>query len=122
MLQTALAVILVISSISLIFLVMLQQGKGADAGIGLGGASQTLFGGAGSDSTVVKLTKVAALAFFLSTIGVAYVTRQASEASNLVIPSAKQSSVPSKPVGDLPSVPASTAPSSDLPVIPKPAP
>lgn len=54
-------------AIALVVLVLLQQGKGADASIG-GGASQTFFGSQGSASFLFKLTAVLALLFFATSL------------------------------------------------------
>lgn len=64
----------VLISLSLIGLVLLQHGKGADAGaaFGAGGASGTLFGSRGATPFLVKLTAVIAVAFFLSSLALTY--------------------------------------------------
>jgi preprotein translocase subunit SecG len=54
----------------LVILVLLQQGKGADAGaiMGAGGAN-TVFGVGGASSLIVKLTTFIAIAFMLTSVG-----------------------------------------------------
>ncbi|MEC7551134.1 MAG: preprotein translocase subunit SecG, partial [Pseudomonadota bacterium] len=50
-------------------LVLLQQGKGADAGASFGaGASQTVFGSSGSGNFLVRATTVAATLFFVTSL------------------------------------------------------
>lgn len=65
----------VLLAISLVVLVLLQQGKGAEAGaaFGGGGASQTVFGSRGSTSFLAKLTGVAAALFFATSLGLGYI-------------------------------------------------
>ena len=46
----------VVVCIALVFIVLLQKGKGADMGAAFGGASQTVFGGAGASSFLSKVT------------------------------------------------------------------
>jgi preprotein translocase subunit SecG len=52
----------------LIGLVLLQQGKGADAGAVLGGSSNTLFGAGGATSLMVKVTTAVAVCFMITSI------------------------------------------------------
>lgn len=53
----------------LIILVLVQQGKGADAGIVYGsGNASSVFGASGSSSFLVKLTTFCAVLFFATTL------------------------------------------------------
>lgn len=53
----------------LIVLVLIQQGKGADAGIVYGsGNASSVFGARGSTSFLVKLTTACAILFFVTTL------------------------------------------------------
>lgn len=54
--------------IALVFLVLLQQGKGADLGASFGGASNTLFGAAGATTLLVKITTGVAISFMFTSI------------------------------------------------------
>lgn len=57
----------------LIVLVLLQHGKGADAGANFGGgSSQSVFGGGGSNSFLLKVTSVVAIVFFITSLTLAY--------------------------------------------------
>jgi preprotein translocase subunit SecG len=57
--------------------VLLQRGKGADAGAGFGaGASGTVFGARGSGSFFSRMTAVMATAFFISSLTLAYLSSQ----------------------------------------------
>ncbi len=67
----------VIIAVALIALVLLQQGKGADAGAAFGsGASSTMFGSRGSASFLSRTTAVLATAFFVTSLTLAYVATQ----------------------------------------------
>ncbi len=58
---------------SIVALVLLQRGKGADAGAGFGsGASGTVFGARGSATFFSKLTAVLATLFFLTSMSLAW--------------------------------------------------
>lgn len=62
----ALLVIFLLAAISLIGLVMLQQGKGADMGASFSSvASATLFGSSGSGNFMTRMTAILAAVFFL---------------------------------------------------------
>ena len=77
-----LMVLQVLLSITLIALVLLQHGKGADAGAAFGsGASATVFGARGSGNFLTKATAVVATLFFLTCLGLAFLAsnRQAPE-------------------------------------------
>ena len=59
--ETLVIVVHVIVAILIVGLVLLQQGKGADAGASFGsGASQTVFGSSGSGNFLTRATTVAA--------------------------------------------------------------
>ncbi|MBZ9558280.1 MULTISPECIES: preprotein translocase subunit SecG [Modicisalibacter] len=98
--QVAILMIHVAIAIALVALVLLQQGKGADAGASFGGgASQTVFGSRGSGSFLAKLTGALAAAFFATSLALAYfASSQADNAPEVGIPDAKvveqQKSVP----------------------------
>jgi len=63
----------------IIVLVLLQRGKGADAGAAFGaGASGTVFGARGSSSFFSRATAVCATAFFVSSLTLAYLSSQGS--------------------------------------------
>ena len=58
---------------SIVALVLLQRGKGADAGAGFGsGASGTVFGARGSATFFSKLTAVLATLFFMTSMSLAW--------------------------------------------------
>jgi preprotein translocase subunit SecG len=65
----------------IIVLVLLQRGKGADAGAAFGaGASGTVFGARGSSSFFSRATAVCATAFFISSLTLAYLRSQTGTA------------------------------------------
>lgn len=66
----------IIASVMTLFILM-QQGKGAEAGASFGGGgSQTVFGGAGSASFLTKLTAALAFIFFATSMGLAVFAKQ----------------------------------------------
>jgi preprotein translocase subunit SecG len=66
-------------ALMIIILVLLQRGKGADAGAAFGaGASGTVFGARGSSSFFSRATAVFATLFFVSSLTLAYLSSQRS--------------------------------------------
>lgn len=77
---TLLLVVQILSSLTIISLVLLQQGKGADMGSAFGsGSAGSLFGATGAANFMSRATKWAAVVFFISTIGLAYVTNRGTK-------------------------------------------
>ena len=68
----------VIVSGILVFMVLLQKGKGADIGAAFGGASNTVFGPRGAQSFLSKLTTAAAVIFMLTSLGLAITSSKSS--------------------------------------------
>lgn len=72
-LMTFVAVLQVIAALTLIGLVLVQHGKGADMGASFGtGTSGSLFGASGSANFLSRSTAVAATIFFCCTLALAY--------------------------------------------------
>ena len=64
-------------ALGIIALVLLQRGKGADAGAAFGaGASGTVFGARGSSSFFSRATAILATAFFATSLTLAYLSSQ----------------------------------------------
>ena len=75
--QTAVLIGHTIIAILIIILVLLQRGKGADAGAAFGsGASGTVFGASGSSNFFSRATAVMATLFFASSLTLAYMSAQ----------------------------------------------
>ena len=101
-------------ALGIITLVLLQRGKGADAGAGFGaGASGTVFGARGSGSFFSRATAVLATAFFISSLTLAYLSSQTAEAPDsllegapIVEDSAEEAPAGSDelPISDMPSL------------------
>ncbi len=70
----------------IIVLVLLQRGKGADAGAAFGaGASGTVFGARGSGSFFSRATAVCATLFFVTSLTLAYLSSQNSAAPSSLV-------------------------------------
>ncbi|NIG62114.1 MAG: preprotein translocase subunit SecG [Serratia symbiotica] len=107
----ALLVIFLLISIGLAALIMLQQGKGAEAGASFGaGASATLFGASSYGNFMTRTTATLATLFFVISLVLGNLSsnksKKSSEWENLGQPvKSEQTTVPSSP----------TKPSSDTP-------
>jgi preprotein translocase subunit SecG len=119
-------VVQVVSAISIIGLVLLQHGKGADMGAAFGsGASGSLFGATGSSNFMSKSTGVAAAIFFSATLALAYISaNRGGEVSGGVMDKALPTAPAPAPVtgtSGIPNAPAA-APAAPAAAAPAPAP
>ncbi|EKM95506.1 preprotein translocase subunit SecG [Stutzerimonas degradans] len=106
MLQTVVIVVHLLVALGVVVLVLLQQGKGADAGASFGsGASATVFGSQGSTTFLSRFTAILAGVFFVTSLGLAFFAKeQADGISQAGLPDPAVLEVPaSKPaVNDVP--------------------
>ena len=86
MLHSILLVIHFFCAISIVALVLLQRGKGAEAGAGFGaGASGTVFGARGASTALSRATAILAALFMVTSLSLAYVgTRKSAPSSSLL--------------------------------------
>ncbi len=121
---TALLIIHVLISMAIIGLILLQHGKGADAGAAFGsGASGTVFGARGSGSFLSRATAVLATLFFITSLSLAYFVHQDTGPASIMEPAgvekAAESAAPQ--VSEAPptvSTPAAPNAAEDVPVAP----
>lgn len=103
-LETTVIVVHILVSLALVVLVLLQQGKGAEAGASFGGgASQTVFGSQGSGSFLTSTTKWLAVIFFATSIGLAYIAKEQAALSvqeATMLTPAEQLEVPTENIGE----------------------
>ena len=92
-LETLVVVVHVVIAVALVGLVLIQQGKGADAGAAFGGgASQTVFGSQGSGSFLTRMTTLMAGVFFVTSFSLAIFAKQRAEvAGEAGIPTVQES-------------------------------
>ncbi len=83
--QVLLLIIHVLAAVGLVVFVLLQHGKGADAGAAFGsGASSTVFGARGSANFLTRTTAILATIFFATSLSLAYFSGQAARSSGSV--------------------------------------
>jgi len=96
-------VVHVLVAIGIIGLVLLQHGKGADAGAAFGGgASGSVFGATGSANFLSRATAILAVIFFSTSLGLAYLATHkprsgASVMQGVTVPPAAAPAAPSVP-------------------------
>ena len=91
MLHSVLLIIHFICAFSIVGLVLLQRGKGAEAGAGFGaGASGTVFGARGARTALSRATAVFAAIFMLNSLALAYMGRQAVAEPKSILDEAAQ--------------------------------
>jgi len=121
MLYQVIIVIHILLGLSIIGLVLMQQGKGADAGAAFGsGASGSVFGAQGSASFLSRTTAVFATLFFLTSLGLAvyggFHTKKADLIDTISSEPAVQKDVPlAQPKAINDDVPVAKAPEAKLP-------
>ncbi len=94
-------VIHIVLTITLIVLVLVQRGKGADVGAAFGsGASSTVFGSQGSASFLTRTTALVATLFFVTSLTLSYFGGHRGEHKSVI---ETTQSVTDKPSLDLPS-------------------
>jgi len=81
MLRTILTILQVLSAFAIVGLVLLQRGKGADAGAGFGaGASGTVFGARGATTGLSRMTAVFAAIFMINSLCLTYLFQRDARA------------------------------------------
>ncbi|MDA8694368.1 MAG: preprotein translocase subunit SecG [Pseudomonadales bacterium] len=77
MIEQIIVVFHVLVALAIVGLILLQQGKGADAGASFGGGgSQTIFGPSGGGNALTQATAILAAVFFATSFGLAIIAKQ----------------------------------------------
>ncbi|KPC23869.1 Preprotein translocase [Pseudomonas savastanoi pv. glycinea] len=102
MLETVVIVFHLLGALGVVALVLLQQGKGADAGASFGaGASNTVFGGQGTSTFLSKFTAIIAACFFITSLGLGYFAKEkAQQLTQVGLPDPAVLEVKQKPAAD----------------------
>ena len=126
-LNTIVLVVHVLVGVMMVGLILIQRGKGADAGAAFGsGASGTVFGARGSANFLSRSTAILAAMFFCTSLGLAYLgTQQEAPRSLLDVPAEsagadspalpavgppQETGAPAPATGALPALPAAPQP------------
>lgn len=126
--RIVLTVVQVFSAFAIIGLVLLQRGKGADAGAGFGaGASGTVFGARGATTALSRATAIFAAVFMINSLLLTYVGTKAADTQPRTILDEASDSAPKPPAGAAktplpPPVPTPSPPAPASTPSPAPAP
>lgn len=115
MIQQAIIIAHVLVCIAMVGIILLQQGKGAEAGASFGsGGSQTVMGASGSASLLTRVTTFLTVMFFVLSFALAYfANKQAADAGLIEISAPEMIEVPETAPAITTEVPAaSTAPAT----------
>nr|VFK62785.1 MAG: preprotein translocase subunit SecG [Candidatus Kentron sp. TC] len=118
-------VIHVLTALAIIGLVLVQHGRGADAGAAFGsGASGTLFGSRGPATFLARITTILAATFFLTSVALAYIASHSVERESVIervrkdeqpaLPLEEEISIPPRPMAA--NSPESQSKSEETPV------
>lgn len=124
MLETVIIVVHLVVAIGVVGFVLIQQGKGADAGASFGsGASGTVFGSQGSSNFLSRFTAILAALFFATSLGLAFYAKdRANTITQLGLPDPAVLEVKSQEkavLQDIPQVESTATENSetDVPVV-----
>ena len=114
--QSLIVIIHALGALALIGLILIQHGKGADAGAAFGsGGSGTVFGSSGPTSFLTRTTAILAILFFITSLSLAYLSGQSAEDKSVIEqtninPSVKESPTELKQQSDVPVIETKTEP------------
>ncbi len=128
--QSILLIVHILMALSLIGLILIQHGKGADAGAAFGsGASSTVFGSSGSTSFLTRATGILAFVFFANSFFLSYLSTTGVQRESLMekvqisdeinTGTIDTETLTPQQESDLPVVPVEQTGQSDLPVVPE---
>jgi len=123
-LRNILTFVQLISALIIVGLVLLQRGKGADAGAGFGaGASGTVFGARGATTALSRATAIFAAIFMLNSLALAYLgSRPSAEVQHTILDEAAEKPQGAPGIGaSVPAAPPAAVPAS-APATPEPEP
>ena len=125
--QQILLIVQILIAVGLVAMVLLQQGRGADAGASFGGGSSgSLFGSRGPASFLSKLTAGLAALFFANSLALAYISSHSIERRSVVERVQSESTSEDAGLrsedGDVPALPGGSGDSAvqDVPAAPAP--
>ncbi|HEX5463656.1 MAG TPA: preprotein translocase subunit SecG [Burkholderiales bacterium] len=121
--EIALLAVHVVVAIAVVGLVLLQHGKGADAGAAFGGgASGSMFGATGSANFLSRATAVLATIFFLTSMGLTYLASHQTGSQGVMsgmAPATQKRAAPVAPKAPVTAPAPSSAPRDKTQEIPK---
>jgi preprotein translocase subunit SecG len=108
---TAILILHIIVCFFLVFIVLIQSGKGAELGAAFGGSSQTLFGARGAATIFSKLTTISAVVFMITSLTLSIITAKGGSVIRRTPAAVEQKTkLPAVPAGPVKGAPAPSAP------------
>ena len=115
-----LLVVQVLIAMGVIGLVLLQQGKGADAGAAFGsGGAGSVFGSRGPATLLTRMTAILAAVFFVNSIALAYLAREASTQPQSVVERYQEEGADQEAGEGFVTLPSQEGGAADLPELPE---
>jgi preprotein translocase subunit SecG len=102
---TLIVIVHIIVCLALIFIVLLQTGRGAGIGAAFGGSSQTIFGSSGATPFLAKLTAAAAILFMVTSLALSILGHRGGTSVMQGATPAGQSAPTEKPAAPAPAEP-----------------
>ncbi|HIJ60057.1 MAG TPA: preprotein translocase subunit SecG [Nitrospirae bacterium] len=103
-----LTVLHILVCLFLIFIVLIQSGKGAEMGAAFGGSSQTLFGSRGAATFLSKMTNVAAVLFMITSLSLTMLsTKPSTVIKDMSVPTSPSQTIPQQAPQQIPQEPIS---------------
>ena len=117
--HTLVMVLHVLAGLSIVVLVLLQHGKGADRGAAFGsGSAGSLFGSAGAANFLSRTTAILAAVFFASSLALTYLgapQKSGGVTEGLSAPAGKADIVPAAPAPSAPAPAPASPKSTEIP-------
>lgn len=105
-----------LTALAIIGMILLQQGKGAEAGASFGsGASQTVLGSAGGWNFFSRVTGILAAVFFITSFGLAVIAKENAKVGSEVLPELQ--TVQEEMDSELPEIESLGDATSDIPML-----
>jgi preprotein translocase subunit SecG len=109
-------IIHLLTALAIIGMILLQQGKGAEAGASFGsGASQTMLGSAGGWNFFSKATGILATVFFITSFGLAVIAKDSAKVGDAILPELE--AVKQSLESAVPEIEATATVADDIPVL-----
>lgn len=119
---TILLAVQLLSALTMIGLILIQHGKGADMGAAFGsGSSGSLFGASGSANFLSRTTAVLATVFFICTLALAYFGNLRPASTGSVLERAAVTAPAAEGAAGTAQIPGSQAPAVPVPSAPAPS-
>lgn len=95
--DTLISIVHIIACIILIGIVLLQRGKGAEAGAAFGGGGQTFFGASGAGNILTRITTCTAILFMVTSVTLAVLSKRSTAGEGEIFKNIEAPQAPDSP-------------------------